>query len=86
MIVRSLFAAFALVATAAPALAREEVAIQINVTDIDLSSTSGREQFEARVKSAARSACRTEHLTPGAKAAEERCVDELVASAQAKLD
>ena len=84
MIVRSLLTAFALVTTAAPAVAQEQVRVEINVADLDLSSAADHDRFETRLKSAAREACRSGYQSPGARASEKRCIEEVIASANSR--
>lgn len=86
MIVRSLIASLALVAAASPALAQDVVNVEISVTGLDLSQSADRERFETRLKSAVRDACRTGYFSPGARIAEQRCIDDVIASARQKID
>lgn len=86
MIVRSLIASLALVSAAGPALAQDTVNVAVSISDLDLSQPTDRERFEVRLKSAARDACRTGYHSPGARVAEQRCVEEVIATAQQKLD
>lgn len=86
MLRRSLFAALALTCTAAPLAAQDLILVEVNVADLDLSAPEDRARFETRLKHAARNACRVDYETPGARAAEKRCIEEVMTSARAETE
>lgn len=56
-------AALAVVATAAPAVAAEPVAVRYS--DLDLSTAAGQARLERRIDSAARAACNLDEIRTG---------------------
>jgi UrcA family protein len=65
---------------------REPPSVIVNIKDLDLTTHAGTVSAYLRLRNAARSVCGTiDDIFPEVRAAWERCVDEAIASALARL-
>jgi UrcA family protein len=72
--------------TAYAAVGREPLSVRVSVRDLDLTTHAGAARLYQRIRNAARSVCGpVDGALPGEKAAWDRCVDEAIGSAVAKL-
>ena len=68
------------------AVGREPPSVRVSVRDLDLTTHAGAATLYQRIRNAARSVCGpVDGALPGEKAAWDRCVDEAIGSAVAKL-
>ena len=86
MIARSLVVSLTLVFATTPAFAQEAVSVEVRVADLDLTSPADRERFDARLKYAARNACRNGFEGRAARAAERECETQVIQSALEQID
>ena len=68
------------------AVGREPPSVRVSVRDVDLTTHAGAATLYQRIRNAARSVCGpVDGALPGEKAEWDRCVDEAIGSAVAKL-
>lgn len=68
------------------AVAREPSSVRVSIKDLNLTTHAGAAALYQRIRNAARSVCGTVDIAlPEEKAAWDRCVDEAIGSAVAKL-
>ena len=68
------------------AVGREPPSVRVSVRNVDLTTHAGAATLYQRIRNAARSVCGpVDGALPGEKAAWDRCVDEAIGSAVAKL-
>lgn len=84
MMTRTLILALSLAASAIPATAaeNENATVEVRIDDLDLSRAADRERLDTRVKSAARSVCRTNLRRAGEGSRQAACVTAALAQAE----
>jgi UrcA family protein len=85
MMTRTLILALSLTA-AAPALAAEAPTAEVRIADLDLSTARDQQRLATRVKSAARTLCRTGIGGTAERARETQCIAGALAAAKPQAD
>ena len=80
------FAAAALAAIAAPAMAHEVPSVSVDVTDLDLTQSADQEKLERRIENAARRACRLGGFDAETRRAERECRLAIIENAEEQVD
>lgn len=84
MMTRTLTLVLSLAAIATPAVAaeNENATVEVRIDDLDLTRTADRERLNTRVKSAARSVCRTNLRRAGEGSRQAACITAALAQAE----
>ncbi|MBE1526295.1 UrcA family protein [Sphingopyxis sp. OAS728] len=82
MVTRTLILALSLTAAPAVAVATENRAVEVRVDDLSLTRTADRERLDTRLKSAARSVCRTGLRGAAESARQSACVSNVLSSVE----
>ena len=84
MMTRTLILALSLTAAAAPVMAAEtgNSAVEVRIDDLDLTRPADRERLDIRLKSAARSVCRTGLRGAAENARQSACLSDALANVE----
>lgn len=82
MMTRTLILALSLTTAPAMAVANENRAVEVRIDDLNLTRTADRERLDTRLKSAARSVCRTGLRGAAETARQSACVSNALSSVE----
>ncbi|WP_168707839.1 UrcA family protein [Sphingopyxis sp. PAMC25046] len=88
MMTRTLTLALSLAVIGTPALAgeRENAAVEVRIDDLDLTRTADRERLDTRIKTAARSVCRSGLRGTAERARQSACASNAIGKAELQVE